>query len=634
MGNDSSVFRKCHISSKPFYTIKQWYMCNANFGNKKLTVFILSETDDTFDVTAWKSIRHPFIVQYYDSGLLRSKRCIVTEKVEPVRSVIENLTREQIIAGLHDLLNALHFLHVTCNLSHNNVCADSIFVSRQANNSWKLGCLEFATKPSSDTASSCERLLKYKQRYASTNTLPPEDLSGQVLQLTQSDLHRRDSYAFGLLASELLSTTIPLPASVLNCRNEEYAKRSKIADVLADDFFEKCEYLKTKESLVAFASLSEADKSVFLDDLIPNLRKLPEELLATSVIPMLMTSRIIMLHPEAKAKIHPYILVPDKVQDGSVQAPLVSVASFESHIVPVILKLFCVKNAPLRLVLLEYLSDYAHLISEDVVLSTLLPQITLGLKDTNDALLAATFKAMGQLVHTFGGNIIVGQRTKIFSNDTPRLEDTNESLKTVSCKVVTRAPPIQTRSEPDGGEQIQDMSSSSDMTVTVDADKVAEDEQPDENGVDNDMAQDDGDANWSEDWTASTPTPVPSEYSTEDTSRIVVDPKKPSSSKALKLGSKIIENTKAEATRQWANIELDIQQIKIKPRPNELDDLFSQLEPEVKFSKKALHKSASQTRKNSMEAEKAKKFDLNCAPHDGDDVGWGDEVVDLDIEVD
>ena len=279
---------------------------------------------------------------------------------------------------------ALNFLHSN-GYSHNNLSIDAIFVSRRDNYSWKIGCLEFLTKPGAESVDILSRLKKYKQKYSETNCLPPEDLLESTIKKidTVADGHRRDSYAYGLLASEMLasdSADQDIPVNFLNCKASDIKVRLKFDQLLADKIFANCDYLKIKKSLIAFASLSETDKSQFIDDLVPTLRAIDEQLLAAAILPLIMTSRVFMLHPLVRDKIAPYIFVADKTGHSKVDHCLITIELFQRHVVPVIIKLYLVKNLQLRLILLEYLPFYVHLINKDELTVKMLPAIQLGLK--------------------------------------------------------------------------------------------------------------------------------------------------------------------------------------------------------------------------------------------------------------
>lgn len=222
---------------------------------------------------------------------------MVTEYVEPLRLFLDQLSREQIIAGLHDLLIALKFLNSN-DFSHNSLSIDAIFVSRKDNFCWKIGSLEFLTKLGHETDEQLKRLMQYKEKYQETNTLPPEDLiENHMKRITErNELCRRDVYSFGLISCEMLANE-EVPQVFINCKAETISQRPSYQQLVTDAIFTNCDYLKIKQSIINFASISEGEKGVFLENLVETLREIDPSLLASAILPLIITSRIFMLHP-------------------------------------------------------------------------------------------------------------------------------------------------------------------------------------------------------------------------------------------------------------------------------------------------------------------------------------------------
>lgn len=77
---------------------------------------------------------------------------------------MEEITEDEILVGLYDILVALHFLHSQCHISHNNVQLGSIFVS---NGRWVLGGMEFTGTVAESVATGLTSML-------SKELVPPE----------------------------------------------------------------------------------------------------------------------------------------------------------------------------------------------------------------------------------------------------------------------------------------------------------------------------------------------------------------------------------------------------------------------------------------------------------------------------
>ena len=89
---------------------------------------------------------------------------------------------------------------------------------------------------------------------------------------------------------------------------------------------------------------------------------------------------------------------------------------------PVISRIFPVRDAQIRLMLLQYLPGFIPLMEIDDVKQQLLPELLLGIKDVDDAIVAATLRALAELVPILGScTVIGGKRLKLFAHGTPKV---------------------------------------------------------------------------------------------------------------------------------------------------------------------------------------------------------------------
>lgn len=85
------------------------------------------------------------------------------------------------------------------------------------------------------------------------------------------------------------------------------------------------------------------------------------------------------------------------------------------------MQIFAVRDAQIRLILLEYFVDYMNFFSSDELTDLLLPQLLVGIKDTNDILVAATLRCLAELVPVLGSAVVVGRnRGKYFADGRPQ----------------------------------------------------------------------------------------------------------------------------------------------------------------------------------------------------------------------
>ena len=532
--------------------------------------------------------------------------------------IIASLEPEEIVCGLSDILKALDFLHERCRLSHNNVSPKSLFFSRKSLSSWKLGCTQLMSSPDEETFDFVKRMIVYKQLNSTHNFLPPEDLTPEICEPIPSvkEIHRRDSFAMGCLIEQLLP----------DCRDTELV--SKLMSVkkdlrpavgsllLTESLFTDCYFLAFREALIAFGSYSEDEKKNFVvNGVIEMIRSISEDLLASKVIPMLLTSRLVMLHPESSSKLHPHLFVPANMVHESVCSHLISQPLFEAHVIPVIIKLYMVRKMKLRLILLQYLAYYASLTPREVIHSVLVPQITLGLEDENDDILSATYISMSTLVQMFGGDILKDckkKRRKIFSNDIP-----GSSLCTSSHAVTAsmRSPSVNVRRA----------GRSYDSHTNANNDLQGSFGRSDE---------------WHGDWgssPSSSPTSVTHSERQNGHVSSTADPQSMTSNGSHELTAvpalTADRNDQTSATsiksnrRTRAGVHnLDIKAIEIQV-PEEVEDLFSEMEPRVNFPVRPAQEENS--RVNSHLVDMVSKKDMfalqDIQEKEGDDGDWSND---------
>ncbi len=95
---------------------------------------------------------------------------------------------------------------------------------------------------------------------------------------------------------------------------------------------------------------------------------------------------------------------------------------FRSHIIPVLLNLLESRDQHVRLTLLAHLGGYAPLCEEEELVSVVLREVLVGLKDSSDQVVGATLRALGDLVPLLGGDLVMGtSRRHIFTDAQPRV---------------------------------------------------------------------------------------------------------------------------------------------------------------------------------------------------------------------
>lgn len=135
---------------------------------------------------------------------------------------------------------------------------------------------------------------------------------------------------------------------------------------------------------------------------------------------------------------------------------------------PKLLQMFCIRDVSIRLVLLSHFNSFVYTFQDDELKSQILPELLVGIKDTNDNLVSATLKALADIVPILGAaTVIGGKRGKLFTDGRPnKLKDNNEIDNSINIAQFTIPMSIQKiidlpeRPSPDGGEDKKEITSS------------------------------------------------------------------------------------------------------------------------------------------------------------------------------
>jgi hypothetical protein len=500
----------------------------------------------------------------------------------------------------------------------------SIFVSRKSVGSWKIGCPQLMSTPDEETFDFVKKMVEYKVKAHTNHFIPPEDATPDVCQPIPSvtEIQRRDSFALGCLIDHLLikrkkASSIPEVNNIVSrLKSLQKESRPQIREILDDNLFSSCHYLKFKQSLTAFGSYSEVEKKTFITSIVDVVKDIPEDLLSSRVLPMILTSRLIMLHPESKKHLHPFILVPNP-EAGS----LISVESFEAFVIPVIVKLFAVKKINLRLILLEYLPFYVNHIPVTTMQKDVLPQVQLGLRDENDTLVAETYTALSILVRTFGADALQDKtssaRKKIFFNDLSGLTSSRSSLKSLNYVVTEHKDKAHAATQPSRVSHLPKSNHVNGASGSV------SDEPPQSAGLasNHSWGHDENDPSWLEWGSNDGQSPVPD-----------VDVVRAENEAVGKVNDVLIKvngisgsaSKGSKSKRLEKNQELDIKAMDFNSYPEELDNMFSEMEPRVNF--------AAKVKVSEKKEDQAKPNLFAVKTVDAPDEGWNDEEEQWDDE--
>lgn len=112
-------------------------------------------------------------------------------------------------------------------------------------------------------------------------------------------------------------------------------------------------------------------------------------------------------------------------EETSVEEGLFSTPGFVKFIIPKLKQVFRVLDVQIRLTLLEHFHLYVNAFTKEELMDDILPQLLLGIKDTNDLLVTKTLLCLAELIPILGASQVIGKnRKKLFADGRPQQTET------------------------------------------------------------------------------------------------------------------------------------------------------------------------------------------------------------------
>ncbi|XP_036321930.1 protein-associating with the carboxyl-terminal domain of ezrin isoform X1 [Rhagoletis pomonella] len=448
MGNDSSRLKGLVIDKNSVEANDFWTLYNAESpttsnedGRQLLSVF---QGEPVVNGQLWVTqgpleraiknlmiYRHPYILKYVSTWEQGGQKHLATERVRPLTSVLSTQNNLQVCLGLRTILCSLIFLVEKALGRHLNICISSIYITDDG--SWRLAGFEYVWKNKEIT----KTLLDFVKTYRYPKAVDSGECKDNTIDAVEQ-------YAFATLCEEVLNKcskkeTTETPHSQefrdycsTHLKHNNAHLRPRLSAVLLHPYFNH-EFVLIHSFLFELPLKCLQEKQDFFTGLIDRLRYFHEEVVGAQLAADLL-SRMVLLDPTAQLCVTPYVL-KTKIDHS---AALFSNPTYVRYVMPHIKKMFRLRDAQIRLILLEYFMEFVRLLSKDEIMECILPYLQEGMNDTNDVLVAKTLRCMADLVPILGAStVIVGNRTRIFSDGRPQAAVSDATTHWVEPRSIT-----------------------------------------------------------------------------------------------------------------------------------------------------------------------------------------------------
>lgn len=247
--------------------------------------------------------------------------------------------------------------------------------------------------------------------------------------------------------------------------------------------------------LSELALKTQPSKQEFFKNLNEKLKHFDEHTVGSQLSELLL-SRLVLLDQSAQFYLLPFLLKPQNLEDDeetSVDEGLFSTPAFVKFIVPKLKQVFRVLDVQIRLTLLEHFHLYVNTFTKEELLDEILPQLLLGIKDTNDLLVTKTLLCLADLIPILGASQVIGKnRRKLFADGRPQqqTEVWNSDQPRSITPVINASMDILLSSSPVDNVDISECSMKNPSKIFENGSLPIDDETATDNGLDNEWGWD------------------------------------------------------------------------------------------------------------------------------------------------
>lgn len=318
----------------------------------------------------------------------------------------------------------LNFLNNDCNLAHNNININSIFITDKGN--WKIGGLDYVT----DSVSAWPtKLFASLQRYD-----PPERSRNRPA----GERWTRDAYGLGCLIHEIFAgpfesaAALERPKGIPSELSPDYLKliaakpagRLNFSEFIArfrsDRSSIRNVFVGTMFFLDEIQIKDQNEKTRFFAELNENIDHFPPKICKKKILPKILES--------LELNIDTAILLETMFKIGK----SLSAEKYERDVVPVIMKLFTFKDRLVRSKLLANVENYIEHLKPKTV-NEIYVNVSQGFLDSNPTIREQTVKSMLHFAPKLSSDNLNDSLLKNFSRIQVRDEETSIRTNTTVC---------------------------------------------------------------------------------------------------------------------------------------------------------------------------------------------------------